>query len=123
MMARTIKATINKGNMKEKQKLTGSLLSKLRHIAQEPQHALPDVFVWMISNNKRIAYQRVQAKDIVFSIVDEERGKSCGKVQTLFLRVSVLSAMFTNMTYLWLKWQAVVTDYLTGKQIPLFTLH
>ena len=34
-----------------------------------------------------IAYQRIPARDIIYSIVDEERGKSCGKVKTLFLRV------------------------------------
>ena len=109
--------------MKEKQKLTGSLLSKLRHIAQEPQHALPDVFVWMISNNKRIAYQRVQAKDIVFSIVDEERGKSCGKVQTLFLRVSVLIIYNFYKHDLFIPSHVVVSAYLICKKILLFAFH
>lgn len=54
---------------------------------QEPQHSIPDVFIWLISNGKRYAYQRIPAKDILYSIVDEERGKDCGKVQTLFLKV------------------------------------
>ena len=53
----------------------------------QPQHALPDVFIWMISGHKRLAYQRLHAKDLIYSIVDEERGKDCSKVQTLFLRV------------------------------------
>ena len=44
----------------------------------------------MISGNKRIAYQRIPARDIIYSIVDEERGKNCGKVKTLFLRVGVI---------------------------------
>lgn len=29
----------------------------------------PDVFIWMMSNNKRIAYTRVPSKDLLFSIV------------------------------------------------------
>lgn len=41
----------------------------------------------MISNNKRIAYSRVPSKDILFSSVDEETGKDCGKVQTIFFKV------------------------------------
>ena len=86
-MARTIKATIKKSNVKEKLKSTTNLLSKLRHVANEPQHALPDAFIWLVSNNKRIAYHRIQAKDVIYSIVEEERGNQCGKVQTLFLRV------------------------------------
>lgn len=56
----------------------------------KPQHALPDMFIWMISGNKRIAYQRVPAREIVYSIVEEERGKHCGKQQILLLRVSTV---------------------------------
>ena len=87
MVARTLKATITKSVVKEKLKSTTNLLSRLRQLAVEPQHALPDVFIWMISNNKRIAYHRVPAKNIVFSMVGEEMGKDCGKVQTLLLKV------------------------------------
>jgi len=86
-MARTLKATINKGNLKEKLKASMNLLSQLRHVQEEPQPALPNIYVWMLSNNKRVAYYCLNAKDIVFSAVDEERGKDCGKVLTLFLKV------------------------------------
>lgn len=48
------------------------------------------MFIWMISGNKRIAYQRVPAREIVYSIVEEERGKHCGKQQILLLRVSTV---------------------------------
>ena len=89
-MARTLKATVNKSNMKERLKSTGHLLNRLRTVAIEPQHALPDAFVWMVSNGKRVAYQRINCKDIIYSMVEEERGKDCGKVQTLFLKVSGL---------------------------------
>lgn len=41
----------------------------------------------MMSNNKRIAYARVPSKDLLFSIVEEELGKDCAKVKTLFLKV------------------------------------
>uniref|UniRef100_A0AAY4BAI6 Otoferlin n=1 Tax=Denticeps clupeoides TaxID=299321 RepID=A0AAY4BAI6_9TELE len=52
-----------------------------------PQHSIPDVFIWMLSNNKRIAYARIPSKDILHSIVDEEMGKDCGKVNAVFLRL------------------------------------
>ncbi|XP_022236402.1 otoferlin-like, partial [Limulus polyphemus] len=60
-----------------------------------PQHALPDVFIWMISGGKRIAYSRLPAKDLLFSIVEEEAGKHCGKVQTIFLKDKVDTSHFT----------------------------
>lgn len=53
----------------------------------QPQHSIPDVFIWMMSSNKRIAYARVPSKDLLFSIVEEELGKDCAKVKTLFLKV------------------------------------
>ncbi|KAH9363614.1 hypothetical protein HPB48_004135 [Haemaphysalis longicornis] len=63
---------------------SGSLLSTT--FLTQPQHSLPDVFVWMISGGKRVAYHRIPARDLIYSIVEEENGKFCGKVQTLFLK-------------------------------------
>lgn len=50
---------------------------------------MPDVFIWVISSGKRTAYQRIQAHDLIYSIVDEECGRECGRVQTLFLKVTM----------------------------------
>ena len=55
----------------------------------QPQHTLPDIFVWMLSGGKRVAYTRVPANDVFFSKVDYERGSNSGRVQTIFLRVSI----------------------------------
>lgn len=63
-------------------------------VFSKPQHSIPDVFIWMISNNKRIAYARVPSKDILYSIVDEEMGKDCGKVKAVFLRVTCAIFVF-----------------------------
>lgn len=66
----------------------------------QPQHSIPDVFIWMISNNKRIAYARIPSKDILYSIVDEEMGRDCGKVKAVFLRVSLFVPVFFTMSML-----------------------
>lgn len=50
---------------------------------------MPDVFIWMLSNNKRVAYARISAKDVLYSPVAEQRGKNCGKIKTHFLKVSL----------------------------------
>lgn len=72
----------------------------LLHIVPvQPQHSIPDVFIWMMTNNKRIAYARVPSKDILYSIVDEETGKDCGKVKAVFLKVpDPLSLSFSFLT-------------------------
>lgn len=53
----------------------------------QPQHTTPDIFVWLLSNNKRIAYARVQARDLLYSSTQEARGIHCGKIISLFLKV------------------------------------
>ena len=54
----------------------------------QPQHSVPDVFIWLISGSKRLAYQRISARHLLYSMIEEEKGKNCGILQTLFLKVS-----------------------------------
>uniref|UniRef100_A0A9J7ZYJ4 Otoferlin b n=1 Tax=Cyprinus carpio carpio TaxID=630221 RepID=A0A9J7ZYJ4_CYPCA len=77
-----------------------------------------NIYIWMISNNKRIAYARVPSKDILFSPVEEETGKDCGKVQTIFFKKSFGPAGWTVQAktelYLWLGLNRQRKDYLSG---------
>jgi len=73
--------------VKERLKSVMTMLAKLRHMSFEPQHSLPDVFLWLLQNNKRVAYHRLPAKLLIYSPHDEETGKECATVQTLFLKV------------------------------------
>ena len=66
-----------------------SLLTTCKLFTLKPQQSMPDVFIWVISSGKRTAYQRIPARDLIYSIVDEESGRDCGRVQTLFLKVLV----------------------------------
>ncbi|XP_072153878.1 otoferlin [Bemisia tabaci] len=85
--ARTLKALVTKNSLKERFKTAHSYLTKLKSIMEDPQHSLPDVFIWLISNGKRTAYQRIPARDLIFSVVNEESGRWCSKVRSLFLKL------------------------------------
>ncbi|KAL1517093.1 hypothetical protein ABEB36_000901 [Hypothenemus hampei] len=85
--ARNLKALVTKNSFKDRLKTTQSYLTKLKHLTEDPQHSLPDLFLWMICGGKRQAYQRIPARDLIYSIVDEERGKDCGQVRTMFLKL------------------------------------
>uniref|UniRef100_A0A673ZL07 Fer-1 like family member 6 n=1 Tax=Salmo trutta TaxID=8032 RepID=A0A673ZL07_SALTR len=94
-------------SMKEMLQEALKLTQKLRFLVEEPQHTIPDVFVWMLSNNKRVAYARISARDLLYSASPEERGKDCGKIQTLYLkppgkRVAGWSIQAKLDVYLWL---------------------
>ncbi|XP_061126606.1 otoferlin isoform X4 [Syngnathus typhle] len=85
--AKQMRTQVKKNTVKDKIKIVQNFLQRLRFLADEPQHSIPDVFVWMMSNNKRIAYARIPSKDILYSLVDEETGKDCGKVKAVFLKL------------------------------------
>uniref|UniRef100_A0A668ACF4 Otoferlin a n=1 Tax=Myripristis murdjan TaxID=586833 RepID=A0A668ACF4_9TELE len=88
----------------------------------QPQHSIPDVFIWMMSNGKRIAYARIPSKDILYSIVDEEMGKDCGKVKAVFLRLpgkkgfgpAGWTVQAKLEMYLWLGLNKQRKDFLSG---------
>uniref|UniRef100_A0A673T7Q7 Dysferlin n=1 Tax=Suricata suricatta TaxID=37032 RepID=A0A673T7Q7_SURSU len=62
-------------------------LLRLRALAEEPQNSLPDIIIWMLQGDKRVAYQRVPAHEVLFSRRGANYcGKNCGKLQTIFLK-------------------------------------
>uniref|UniRef100_A0A8C9VNJ1 Fer-1 like family member 6 n=1 Tax=Scleropages formosus TaxID=113540 RepID=A0A8C9VNJ1_SCLFO len=73
-------------NIKEMIQDALRMIQRLKFLVEEPQHTIPDVFVWMLSNNKRVAYARIPARDLLYSANPQERGRDCGKIKTLFLK-------------------------------------
>ncbi|XP_047602995.1 otoferlin isoform X2 [Lutra lutra] len=120
--AKTLRAQVKRHTVRDKLRLCQNFLQKLRFLADEPQHSIPDVFIWMLSNNKRVAYARVPSKDLLFSMVEEELGKDCAKVKTLFLKLpgkrGFGSAGWTVQAklelYLWLGLSKQRRDFLCG---------
>ncbi|XP_052773227.1 myoferlin-like isoform X7 [Mya arenaria] len=58
----------------------------LKNIAVEPQNSMPDVIIWMISGEKRIAYFRIPAHTLLYSKNPLYCGKNCGKMQSIQLQ-------------------------------------
>ncbi|VVC45932.1 Hypothetical protein CINCED_3A016890 [Cinara cedri] len=86
-MSRTLKAIVTKNSFKERYRTALNYLQKIKALIEDPQHSLPDIFLWMVSNGKRVAYQRIMARHLIYSVADEECGKFCSKVHTLFLKL------------------------------------
>ncbi|XP_015255274.1 PREDICTED: myoferlin-like [Cyprinodon variegatus] len=62
-------------------------LDKLNQLAKEPQNSMPDVIIWMLRGQKRVAYSRIPAHQILYSTYSTEAcGQHCGKTQTIFLK-------------------------------------
>ncbi|XP_077460197.1 fer-1-like protein 4 [Stigmatopora argus] len=81
------------------------ILRKLRHLANEPQSTIPDAFLWLLSGRKRLAYVRIPAHSVIFSLVEDQRGRDCGRVTTLYMKSpgGSTSEIFAKLeVYLWL---------------------
>nr|CDS32028.1 myoferlin [Hymenolepis microstoma] len=79
-------ATSAEGVLKELKEYSQTL----RNIFIEPQNSMPDVIVWMIASEKRIGYFRIPAYDILYSENNMYRGRYCGLVRTIMLKVPSL---------------------------------
>ncbi|XP_056404371.1 fer-1-like protein 4 [Hyla sarda] len=96
---------LTKQNVKEKIIEAKKSLAKVRFMAKMPQCTLPDILIWMFSNNKRLAYTRIPAQNILYSVVEEEKGKDCGKISTVYFKIpgSYNGEIFAKAEiYLWL---------------------
>lgn len=63
-----------------------SFAQRIEDLAVEPQVSMPDVIIWMISGDKRIAYYRMPANQLLFSETEAACGKFCGKTVELQLK-------------------------------------
>ncbi|XP_031733793.1 myoferlin [Anarrhichthys ocellatus] len=62
-------------------------LDRIKQLAEEPQNSMPDVIIWMLRGEKRVAFARVPANQILFSNFSEQaRGIHCGRTQTIFMQ-------------------------------------
>ncbi|XP_038615801.1 fer-1-like protein 5 [Tachyglossus aculeatus] len=62
-------------------------LHRLSSVLPEPQASVPDVVVWLLCQDQRVAFARVPAHSVMFSRAGPRAcGRFCGKAQTLFLQ-------------------------------------
>ncbi|KAL1771885.1 fer-1 5 [Sigmodon hispidus] len=62
-------------------------LRRLNSVIHEPQESLPDVMIWLMSKQQRVAFARVPAHTVLFSTTGPlSSGKFCGKIQNLLLQ-------------------------------------
>lgn len=74
-------------------KLTLSAFFSTQLTAQ-PQNSMPDIIIWMIRGEKRLAYARIPAHQVLYSTSGgNASGKYCGKTQTILLKVRLHGGM------------------------------
>lgn len=55
---------------------------------------MPDVIIWMLYDERRVAYAKVKAHSIMFSKLGvQATGVLCGKTETIFMKVNRYSSL------------------------------
>ncbi|KAF3837431.1 hypothetical protein F7725_004895 [Dissostichus mawsoni] len=71
--------------------------ARMKSIAQEPQNSLPDIVIWMLQGDRRVAFHRIPAHTVLFS--KDNCGKHCGQMQTVFLKSPQASGAEAKLPY------------------------
>uniref|UniRef100_W5MHL5 Fer-1 like family member 4 n=1 Tax=Lepisosteus oculatus TaxID=7918 RepID=W5MHL5_LEPOC len=100
-----VRRRVTNRTVREKLGDVRKILRKIRFYSKEPQSTLPDVFLWMISSGRRVAYARIPTHSVLYSVVEEEKGKDCGKLHTVYMKVpgGPVGEIFAKLeVYVWL---------------------
>ncbi|XP_078080638.1 dysferlin isoform X1 [Mustelus asterias] len=73
-------------------------LVRLKSMAEEPQNSLPDIVIWMLQGDRRTAYHRIPAHEVLYSRKNPCcSGKNCGMLQTIFLKHPRIDTKFDKI--------------------------
>ncbi|EGD79809.1 hypothetical protein PTSG_10792 [Salpingoeca rosetta] len=74
------------------------LRGQVMDMCYEPQLSIPDVILWILTDDQRRAYLRVPVSDIMFDENPAHRGKQFGQVQTAFMKLPAANRSKANQT-------------------------
>nr|XP_021335523.1 fer-1-like protein 4 [Danio rerio] len=100
-----VRKRVTRNTVKDRLADLRNITKRLRFLAIEPQSTLPDVFLWMLSGGRRVAYARIPAPSVLFSLVEEEKGKDCGKITAVYMKTpgGPVGEIFAKLeVYMWL---------------------
>ncbi|KAL7306383.1 hypothetical protein TKK_0001807 [Trichogramma kaykai] len=92
------------GELKDNALLRIGLLHARRHLqlikelATDPQHSQPDIFIWLLRKNRRVAYARLPAARFIHAEERAERGRDCGLRTSVFLKRPEAAAVTLDAT-------------------------
>ncbi|KAJ0183968.1 hypothetical protein K1T71_000391 [Dendrolimus kikuchii] len=56
-------------------------------MCESRESALPKhIVVWLLNGGSRVAYSKISAADVIHSVIPEQSGRMCGKLQTIYMQ-------------------------------------
>ncbi|KAI5630708.1 c2 domain-containing protein [Phthorimaea operculella] len=62
------------------------LAEHLRSTLHKSPHGWPDLIIWLLNEGSRVAYAKLRLADILYSVIPEQRGSECGRIQTIYMK-------------------------------------
>ncbi|KAK9679677.1 C2 domain [Popillia japonica] len=79
------KTIYNSRTKKKSFRKAQKLYRRLTLLIDHPQDCWPEIILHMVHNHKRICTQTIKSRSVTFSMIAEEAGCNCGKIQDMFL--------------------------------------
>ncbi|XP_039764013.1 fer-1-like protein 6, partial [Pararge aegeria] len=77
---------ITKKAIKHVLKEMHNLAQNLKKLIYATYEGWPDVIVWLLNEGSRVAYTKISAADIIHSVIPEQIGKECGRIQSVYMK-------------------------------------
>ncbi|CAH0577888.1 unnamed protein product [Chrysodeixis includens] len=63
-----------------------AIAESLRNLIYKTSEGWPDVVIWLLSGGSRVAFYRMSIADIIYSVIPEQSGRNCGRIQSIYLK-------------------------------------
>ncbi|CAH1647468.1 unnamed protein product [Spodoptera littoralis] len=62
------------------------IAENLKGLIYKTSEGWPDIVVWLLNGGSRVAFYKMSIADIVYSVIPEQNGSHCGRIQNIYLR-------------------------------------
>ncbi|XP_026747253.1 otoferlin-like isoform X2 [Trichoplusia ni] len=63
-----------------------SIAESLKSLIYKTSEGWPDVVIWLLNGGSRVAFYRMSIADIIYSVIPEQNGRNCGRIQSIYLK-------------------------------------
>ncbi|XP_028159524.1 otoferlin-like isoform X1 [Ostrinia furnacalis] len=63
-----------------------AMTTNLRNLIYKTSEGWPDLVVWLLNGGSRVAYTKIPTAEIIHSVIPEQSGRDCGRVQTVYVK-------------------------------------
>ncbi|KAJ8737899.1 hypothetical protein PYW08_000494 [Mythimna loreyi] len=62
------------------------IAENLKTLIYKTSEGWPDIVVWLLNGGSRVAFHKLAISDVVYSVIPEQNGRQCGRIQSIYLK-------------------------------------